>query len=295
MGGGGVIALASDVAFERATAGADVLLVAFGAPWCAHSGELSGVLREATGLLEEANFTSVLAELDCDQAASSCRAWVEEGRYPTLRLFRSGAVAATYTGARTAPAIAKFVAAQFTGGSALLPAQALSALAALKLPALANAVGAAVLALAGSDAIQRCCTCLAIFGCVWACWLFWGFVLGPVAAAAAALAIVGSVLLCVPARPLFGGSAQGASREPVLERRPQPEPEPEPRFEPEPEPEPEPRLRSEPKPAFDAAKDMFGETSEPEPAAQQPAALPEAVPPTTKRQRPQPEPEPEPC
>ncbi len=106
LGGSDVLDL-SDGGFEADAAGRDIMLVEFFAPWCGHCKKLAPEYETAATALAKNDPPVTLAKVDCTDESGgkdTCGKYGVSG-YPTLKIFRNGAVSADYSGPRDSAGI----------------------------------------------------------------------------------------------------------------------------------------------------------------------------------------------
>lgn len=96
---------AKDADFDEVVSKNAFNLVKFYAPWCGHCKRLAPEWDKAATTLKG---RAGLVRVDCTSETSVCGKYSVRS-YPTLKIFRNGAVAGDYDGGRTADAIVKFV------------------------------------------------------------------------------------------------------------------------------------------------------------------------------------------
>ena len=192
--GAPVLALSSEAAFVDAAASTELLLVAFGAPWCSYCRALSPILDDAERLIAASNLTPVvIAQVDCDLVPRSCAEHLPaKQRYPTVVLFHRGRHVLTHAGRRDAEEIADFVAShrEVSALRGVLPPSVRQVLSSLREPALFNSVSGLVIAASSAQALLCFSTALAAFGAVWCTWLVAGFFFGTTLPSAVAVVLV---------------------------------------------------------------------------------------------------------
>ncbi|KAL0234214.1 hypothetical protein PCE1_001251 [Barthelona sp. PCE] len=94
--------------FEETMAAQEFALVKFYAPWCTHCKALAEPFTKAAETLESYKHKMILAEVDCDDHGELCQKFEVKG-YPTVKLFRNGAIFMDYEGGRTEQDIIAFM------------------------------------------------------------------------------------------------------------------------------------------------------------------------------------------
>ncbi|XP_071794780.1 protein disulfide-isomerase A3-like [Asterias amurensis] len=97
----------SDGGFEAEAKGRDIMLVEFFAPWCGHCKKLAPEYEVAATALAKNDPPVPLAKVDCTDESGgkdTCGKYGVSG-YPTLKIFRNGAVSADYSGPRDSAGI----------------------------------------------------------------------------------------------------------------------------------------------------------------------------------------------
>ncbi|CAD5206829.1 unnamed protein product [Bursaphelenchus okinawaensis] len=86
----------------------EVALVKFYAPWCGHCKRLAPEFEKAATKLKSNDPPITLIDVDCDSEKDLCQRFSVQG-YPTLKVFRNGALSQEYDGPRDADGIAKYM------------------------------------------------------------------------------------------------------------------------------------------------------------------------------------------
>ncbi|RDD46269.1 Protein disulfide-isomerase A3 [Trichoplax sp. H2] len=108
------LAAASDVIelktsnFNSVIAQQDITLVEFYAPWCGHCKNLAPQYESAATELKRNDPPVPLAKVDCTAESDLCGKYGVSG-YPTLKIFRNGALSADYNGPREAKGIISYM------------------------------------------------------------------------------------------------------------------------------------------------------------------------------------------
>jgi len=95
----------TDATFDEVIKSSDFVLMEFYAPWCGHCKKLTPEWEKAA---TELKGTAVVAKIDATAEPANAGKYDVKG-YPTIKIFREGAVAGDYEGGRTADAIVKYV------------------------------------------------------------------------------------------------------------------------------------------------------------------------------------------
>lgn len=102
----------SDSDFDSSVAEYDTSLVMFYAPWCGHCKKLKPEFEKAAKSLLKEDPPVTLAKVDCTEAGKEiCNKFGVSG-YPTLKIFRNGAVSKEYNGPRDSTGIVKYMKSQ---------------------------------------------------------------------------------------------------------------------------------------------------------------------------------------
>lgn len=102
----------SDSDFDSSVAEYDTSLVMFYAPWCGHCKKLKPEFEKAAKSLLKEDPPVTLAKVDCTEAGKEiCNKFGVSG-YPTLKIFRNGAVSKEYNGPRDSAGIVKYMKSQ---------------------------------------------------------------------------------------------------------------------------------------------------------------------------------------
>lgn len=87
----------------------DDALVMFYAPWCGHCKKLKPEYEEASVDLAKNDPPVVLAKVDCTEAGKDTCSRFQVSGFPTMKIFKSGELAADYNGPRDAEGIVRYM------------------------------------------------------------------------------------------------------------------------------------------------------------------------------------------
>ncbi|CAI4225233.1 unnamed protein product [Auanema sp. JU1783] len=113
---GGDVLEYTDSNFEDMIKQHEVALVKFYAPWCGHCKKMAPEYDAASAKLKNNDPSVALVKVDCTTEKEVCDKYQVKG-FPTLKIFRHGAVAQEYDGPRDAAGMVKYMRGQ-TGPSA---------------------------------------------------------------------------------------------------------------------------------------------------------------------------------
>jgi len=101
-----------DSDFDSKLANIDTALVMFYAPWCGHCKRLKPEFKEAAKTLINNDPPVYLVQVDCTEAGKETCGRFGVSGYPTVKIFKSGALSSDYNGPREKDGIIKFMASQ---------------------------------------------------------------------------------------------------------------------------------------------------------------------------------------
>ncbi|KAL9986344.1 hypothetical protein ACROYT_G000482 [Oculina patagonica] len=98
-----------DSDFDAKVKGEEIMLIEFFAPWCGHCKRLAPEYETAATALKNEDPPVPLAKVDCTEAGKDTCGKHGVSGYPTLKIFRNGAVSKDYDGPRDASGIISYM------------------------------------------------------------------------------------------------------------------------------------------------------------------------------------------